>query len=133
MPHGIRPSSMSLRAKVDSGKAADTAHELEQMYAAQKATWDPKLSRRRRRIGWQRVGVLKRVNEAVGLAQVWAHPFSLAFAEVFIGFLHLFRREARAAQEYGETAIALCAEHGFTGLMDPAIALRGGDSSAGTP
>jgi predicted ATPase len=68
---------------------------------------------------------LKRVNEAVGLAQVWAHPFSLAFAEVFTGFLHLFRREARAAQEHGETVIALCAEHGFTGLMGPATALRG--------
>jgi predicted ATPase len=68
---------------------------------------------------------LKRVNEAVGLAQVWAHPFSLAFAEVFTGFLHLFRREAGAAQEHGETVIALCAEHGFTGLMGPAIALCG--------
>jgi predicted ATPase len=68
---------------------------------------------------------LNRVNEAVELAQAWSHPFSLAFAEVFKGFLHLFRREAGAAQERGETVIALCAEHGFTGFVAPATALRG--------
>src|SRR5690242_17671265 len=68
---------------------------------------------------------LKRIEEAVELAQAWSHPFSLAFAELFKGTLHLHRREARAARELGETVIALCAEHGFTGLMAPATALRG--------
>jgi adenylate cyclase len=57
---------------------------------------------------------LKRVNEAIGLAQALSHPFSLVFAENFTGFLHLYRREARAAQEHGETVIMLCAEHGIT-------------------
>jgi predicted ATPase len=68
---------------------------------------------------------LKRVNEAVGLAQALSHPFSLAFAEVFTGFLHQYRLEARAAQEHSETVIALCVKHGFTGLVGPATALRG--------
>jgi hypothetical protein len=54
---------------------------------------------------------LKRVSEAVGLAQALSHRFSLVFAENFAGFLHLYRREARAAQEHGETVITLCAEH----------------------
>jgi predicted ATPase len=68
---------------------------------------------------------LKRVNEAVELAQPWSHPFSLAFAELFAGSLHLYRREARAAQEHGETVLALCAEHGFTGLVGAATTLCG--------
>jgi predicted ATPase len=68
---------------------------------------------------------LKRVNEAVELAQAWSHPFSLAFAEMFKGLLHLFQREARSAQQHGETVLALCAEHGFTGLVGHAAVLCG--------
>jgi predicted ATPase/class 3 adenylate cyclase len=68
---------------------------------------------------------LKRANEAVGLAQALCQPFSLVFAEQNTGFLHLYRREARAAQENGETVIALCAEHGFTELLAFATVLRG--------
>jgi predicted ATPase/class 3 adenylate cyclase len=57
---------------------------------------------------------LKRVNEAVGLAQALSHPFSLVFAENFAGFLYLYRREARAAQAHGELVITLCDEHEIT-------------------
>jgi len=56
---------------------------------------------------------LKRGNEAVALAQALSHPDSLNFAEGFVGPLHLFRREALAAQETAEVVIALSAEHGF--------------------
>jgi predicted ATPase/class 3 adenylate cyclase len=69
---------------------------------------------------------LNRVNEAVGLAQASSHSFSLAFAELFTGFVYLFRREARAAQAHGETVIALCAEYGFTGFVGHATVLCGG-------
>jgi predicted ATPase len=58
---------------------------------------------------------LERVNEALVLAQGLSHPHSLVFAEVFAGFLHLYRREGRAAQEHAEPIIALCDEHGFSG------------------
>jgi predicted ATPase len=57
---------------------------------------------------------LRRGNKALAMAQGLSHPYSLALAENSVGFLHQFRREARAAQEIAEVAIALCAEHGFT-------------------
>jgi tetratricopeptide (TPR) repeat protein len=37
---------------------------------------------------------LERANEALALAEGLSHPHSLVFAEVFTGFLHLYRREA---------------------------------------
>jgi hypothetical protein len=65
----------------------------------------------------------KRVNEAVGLAR--SHAFSRVFAENDTGFLHLFRRDARGAQEHAEIVIALCAEHGFSQFLAYATVLRG--------
>jgi predicted ATPase len=68
---------------------------------------------------------LKRGNEALALAQVLTSPFSLAFAQGFVGFLHHFRRETRAAQEHTEGAIALCAENGFPQYLAWTTTLRG--------
>ena len=68
---------------------------------------------------------LKRSNEALALAQGLSHSFSLAFAKVFVGYLCQFRREARAAQENAESAIALCAEHGLTNFLAWATIIRG--------
>jgi len=68
---------------------------------------------------------LKRGSEALALAQALSHPFSLAFAGGFVGNLHQFRREARAAQEHAEGMIALSAEHGFSQLLAWATTLRG--------
>jgi predicted ATPase len=59
------------------------------------------------------------------LAQGLSHPFSLAWAESFVGILHQYRREARAAQETAESAIALSTERGFTLLLALATGLRG--------
>ncbi len=50
---------------------------------------------------------LQRSHEALTLAQELAHPFSLAFALYFAARLHQFRREAQAAQERAEAAMAL--------------------------
>ena len=69
---------------------------------------------------------LKWGNEGVALAEGMSHPHSLAFAEMYLGFLHQYRREARAAQQRAEIAIALCAEYGFTGLFAFLSVLRGG-------
>jgi predicted ATPase len=68
---------------------------------------------------------LKRGNEALTLAGRISHPFSLGFAGSFVGILCRFRREASAAQEHAESAIALCAEHGFSQVSALAISLRG--------
>jgi predicted ATPase len=68
---------------------------------------------------------LKRGNEALALAQALSHPYSLAFAGVFVTVLHQIRREARVAQETAESMIALCAEHGFTQFLAYATVLRG--------
>jgi len=68
---------------------------------------------------------LKRLNEAITLAQALSHPQSLAWTAAFVGVLRQYRREARAAQEAAEGAIALSAERGFTDFLARATALRG--------
>jgi predicted ATPase/DNA-binding winged helix-turn-helix (wHTH) protein len=68
---------------------------------------------------------LKRSYEALALAQRLSHPLSLAHAELFVGVLRQYRREASAAQENAESLIALCAEHGLTGYWAWATGLRG--------
>jgi class 3 adenylate cyclase/predicted ATPase len=68
---------------------------------------------------------LKRSNEALALAQALSHPFSLAFAQSFVGVLRQYRRQARAAQENAEVAIALSAEHGLSDYLAFAASLRG--------
>src|SRR5229473_1905384 len=68
---------------------------------------------------------LKRGNEALVLAQGLLHPYSLAWAGFFVGIVHQYRREARAAQETAENVLAVCAEHGLTDFLAFATALRG--------
>jgi predicted ATPase len=68
---------------------------------------------------------LKKGDEAVALAGALSHPLSLAFAEGLVGYLHQYRREARAAQETAERLIALSAEHGFSHWMAQANITRG--------
>jgi class 3 adenylate cyclase/predicted ATPase len=68
---------------------------------------------------------LKRGKEALALAQGPSHPFSLAAAELFVGYLYQYRREARAAQENAEGLIALSAEHGYSDWFAWATGLRG--------
>ena len=68
---------------------------------------------------------LKRISEALVLAQGRSHPFSLAFAEMFAGFVRQFRREARAVQETAERVLALSVEWGFTHFLGAATLMRG--------
>src|SRR5262249_24516627 len=56
---------------------------------------------------------LKRVHEAIALAQELSHPFSLALALDFAARLHQFCRKGQAAQERAEAAVALSTEQGF--------------------
>jgi predicted ATPase/class 3 adenylate cyclase len=68
---------------------------------------------------------LARGNEALALAQGLSQPHNLAFAKVFVGFLHQFRGDVRAAQENTESLIALCAEYGLTYWLAHATIVRG--------
>ena len=56
---------------------------------------------------------VKKMREALGTAQKLAHPYTQTMALYCSAWLHLFRREASAARELAEHAIALSIEHGF--------------------
>ena len=56
---------------------------------------------------------LEKCYEAIALATRVDHPYSLAFALTNTAWRHQLRREAPAAQQQAEAAVALCQEHGF--------------------
>jgi predicted ATPase len=56
---------------------------------------------------------LQRSHEAVRLAQISSHPYSLALSFASAAWVHQYRREASAAQELAEAAMAIAVEHGF--------------------
>src|SRR5262249_36664559 len=56
---------------------------------------------------------LKRIHEALTLAQGVSHPHSLAVALNSSAWLHQFRREGQLTQQQAEAAVALSAEQGF--------------------
>jgi tetratricopeptide (TPR) repeat protein len=62
---------------------------------------------------------------AIALAQEMSQPYSLAFAEHFVGCVHQYRREASVAQKHAEAVIALCVDHGFTGQLAMTTSLLG--------
>ncbi len=68
---------------------------------------------------------LKRIYDALTLAQELVHPFSLAYTLAFAAMLHQFRRERQAAQERSEAAITLSTEQGFTLWVAYGTILRG--------
>jgi predicted ATPase len=68
---------------------------------------------------------LTRSQEAVTLAQLVAHPFSLDFALGCAAIVHQFRREVSAVQEYAESAISLATEQGFPHWRARGAVLRG--------
>jgi predicted ATPase len=68
---------------------------------------------------------LRRIHEALTLAQELSHPFSLAFALAFAAWLHQLRREGQAAQEWAEAAIALATDQGFPFWESWGTVLRG--------
>jgi class 3 adenylate cyclase/predicted ATPase len=81
---------------------------------------------------------LKRVYEALSLAQKFAHPFNLAFALNTVAAIHQFRREIEATQKRAEETIALCIDQGFALVLAIGTIRRGwalvqlGQGEAGT-
>jgi predicted ATPase len=68
---------------------------------------------------------LKKIHEAVTLAQELSHPFSLALALNWAAISHQFRREGHLAQERAEAAITLSTEQGFPFCVAWGTILRG--------
>jgi predicted ATPase len=60
---------------------------------------------------------LKRIHEALAVAQELSHPFSLATALSMAAALHLRRREVQAVQERAEATMTLSTEQGFAVLL----------------
>jgi predicted ATPase len=56
---------------------------------------------------------LRRIYEALTLAQEVSHPFSLAWAFACVAWLHQFRREWPQTQAWAEATIRLATEQGF--------------------
>ena len=68
---------------------------------------------------------IKMSHAAVEVARELSDPFSLVFAEAYLGYLQQYRREARAFQETAERATAICTEHGFAYGLAHATVCRG--------
>jgi predicted ATPase/class 3 adenylate cyclase len=68
---------------------------------------------------------LKRVREALTLAQELSHPLSLAVALYYAARIHQARWERQEAQEQAETLIALSREQGFALTLGWGIIYRG--------
>ncbi|MER3447194.1 MAG: hypothetical protein C4291_10285 [Candidatus Dadabacteria bacterium] len=68
---------------------------------------------------------LRRIGEAICLAQRLSQPFSLAYALDFAAVLHHFRREEEMTKERAEAVIAISTEHGFTLYLAHGAILRG--------
>jgi len=68
---------------------------------------------------------LKRIHEALTLAQELSHPFSLAFALDYAAYLDHFRREGHAAQERAEALMLLATEQGFPLWLADGTVLHG--------
>ena len=56
---------------------------------------------------------LRRIHDALSLAQELAHPFSLAFALAFAAWLHQLRQEGPATHERAVALMTLATEQGF--------------------
>jgi predicted ATPase len=68
---------------------------------------------------------LKRIREALALAQKFSHPFNLAFILNGVVAVHVLRREAWAVQEWTEAVITLSTEQGFALLLALGTIVRG--------
>jgi len=68
---------------------------------------------------------LKRIHEALTLAQKLSHPFSIAYYLTYAAWLHQFRREEQATQEWAEALIKLSSEQGFAYWLAWGTILRG--------
>jgi predicted ATPase len=68
---------------------------------------------------------LKRIREALTLAQEFSHPYSLVYVLICTAFHHQFCREGQFAREHAEEVITLCTEQGFPWFLALGTIVRG--------
>jgi class 3 adenylate cyclase/predicted ATPase len=68
---------------------------------------------------------LRSAQDAVSLARTLGHPFTFAFALLFAGQLHSYRREAEPTRELVEEAITISKERDFPMLLHQGSMIRG--------
>ena len=68
---------------------------------------------------------LRRIQEALALAQELAHPYSLAGAQAWAATLHYRRREAAAVQAQAEALLTLATAEGFVHFVGMGACWRG--------
>jgi predicted ATPase len=68
---------------------------------------------------------LKRLHEALTLAQEISHPLNLTYALAYAAMLRSLRREGQVAQEWAEATITLASEQGFPYWLAFGTVLRG--------
>jgi predicted ATPase len=56
---------------------------------------------------------VRKSHEALTLARELSHPYSVAWALSYVGFVHQLRQEGQAAQEWEEAAITFSTEQGY--------------------
>jgi len=67
----------------------------------------------------------KRSQEVLTHAHELAHPYSLAWALIYVAWFHQFRREGQAAQARAEAAMTLATEQGFAQIAACGTISRG--------
>ena len=83
------------------------------------------------------VQAMQRSQEALALARVLAHPYSLALAQFWVVYLHCRRREAPAVQAQADALLTLATAQGFPLWVEVGTCWRGwalamqGQSEAG--
>jgi predicted ATPase len=68
---------------------------------------------------------LKKIDEAVALSRVLAHPYTLAYAAAHAGVVQQMCGQVQAARESVEAAIAICSKHGFPFFLGVGTVIRG--------
>jgi class 3 adenylate cyclase/predicted ATPase len=68
---------------------------------------------------------LEKLGAALALASEIAHPFSLAFALYYSGWIHHFRGEQAVVLQEAERLVALCTEQGFAIFLPAGTIQRG--------
>src|SRR5712672_124410 len=56
---------------------------------------------------------LKRSRDALSLAQLLSHPYSLAYARGIAAALHQFRKDGEVTQDLADASLSVATEHGF--------------------
>jgi predicted ATPase len=76
---------------------------------------------------------LDRSRQSIALAEELAHPFTLCYAHVYAGILHLLLRDEARAAQCGDVLLALGREQGFPRFISTGALLRAYAAASNAP